>query len=119
MRCDKCQKNEATIQFTPVVEGKPQQTINLCKSCVPAYPNARNLNVEAVYRRVTPELFARAQSDAKTAESFFSPDLKELLEEHRHRKKLKKPTDPVKLLAWRKEQCHRSLQTDPPRVASN
>jgi hypothetical protein len=87
-----------------VVDGKPQKTINLCKNCVPPYPNAKNLNVEAIYRRVTPELFARAQSDAKTAESFFAPNVEELLKEHRHRHELEESTDPLKLLARRKEQ---------------
>jgi len=75
MRCDKCHTNEAVIQFTPVVDGKPQKTVNLCKSCTPDYPNAKNFQVEAIYRRVTPEQFARAQSDAKTAESFFASNL--------------------------------------------
>jgi len=107
MRCDKCHTNEAVIQFTPVVDGKPQKTVNLCKSCTPDYPNAKNFQVEAIYRRVTPEQFARAQSDAKTAESFFASNLswEELLEIGRAQvRELEESTDPVELLARRKEQ---------------
>jgi hypothetical protein len=78
MLCAKCHKNEATIQFTPVVDGKPRKIIHLCKDCVPD-PQAKIL--EAFYWRVTPEEFARLQCDAKAAESFFWPSLEELLEE--------------------------------------
>jgi len=76
MRCAKCLKNEASIDFTPVVNGKSQKIVPLCKDC----SSASAKSVEAVYRRVTPEEFARLQSDAKAAESFFSPKLEEELE---------------------------------------
>jgi len=33
MRCARCHKNEATIQFTPVAAGKPQKAVHLCKDC--------------------------------------------------------------------------------------
>ena len=36
------------------------------------------MSIEASYRRVTPEEFARLQSDAKTAESFFGRNLEDL-----------------------------------------
>src|SRR5690349_8819796 len=98
MRCDKCHNNEATIHFTPVVDGKAQKTINFCKSCAPD-PGAKH--VEAIYRRVTPEQFAQLQSDAKTAESFFDPNLEELLEiAHAQVRELGELTDPTR----RKEQ---------------
>jgi len=35
MRCAKCHKNEASIHFTPVVDGKAQKTVHLCKDCAP------------------------------------------------------------------------------------
>ncbi len=34
--CAKCEKNEATIHFTPVAEGKVQETVHLCQDCAPA-----------------------------------------------------------------------------------
>jgi Domain of unknown function (DUF1877) len=75
MRCAKCLKNEASIDFTSVVDGKPQKTVPLCKDCAQASTQI----IEAIYRRVTPGEFARLQSDAKAAESFFSPKRKEEL----------------------------------------
>jgi hypothetical protein len=36
MRCTKCDKNEATIHFTPVLHGKPQKSVNFCKDCASA-----------------------------------------------------------------------------------
>jgi len=36
MRCAKCHKNEATIHFTPVADGKPQKTVPFCKDCASA-----------------------------------------------------------------------------------
>jgi hypothetical protein len=90
MRCAKCHKNEASIDFTPVVDGKPQKTVHLCKDCAPASTKS----IEAIYRRVTPEEFAGLQSDAQAAESFFRPNLEELMEEL---------DDPEKLLAGRQE----------------
>ncbi|MCX6924496.1 MAG: hypothetical protein NT154_14960 [Verrucomicrobia bacterium] len=71
------------------MEGKPQKTVHLCKDCA---PDLRAKSIESIYRRVTPEEFARLQSDAKAAESFFSPNLEELVEEL---------ADPEKLLARR------------------
>jgi protein arginine kinase activator len=32
MQCDVCQKNEATVYLTQIVEGKMQK-VNLCESC--------------------------------------------------------------------------------------
>ena len=76
MRCAKCYTKEATIHFTPVVDGKPQKTVDLCEDCAPdPFPKS----IEAVYRRVTHGEFARLQSDAKAAESFFNPTLEELV----------------------------------------
>ena len=92
MRCARCLKNEASINFMPVVDGKPQKTIPLCIDCA-APANARR--IEAIYRRVTPDEFARLQSDARAAESFFWPKLEELMEELH---------DPEKLLDRRQEQ---------------
>jgi len=98
MRCAKCHRNEATIQFTPVVDGKPRKTVHLCKDCAPD-PHAKS--IEAFYRRVTPEEFARLQCDAKAAESFFCPRLEELVEELvRHTEEL---DDSEKLAARRQE----------------
>ena len=68
MRCVKCHKKEATIHFTPVVDGKPQETVHLCKDCA---PDLRAKSIEAIYRRVTPEEFTRLQSNANAVESFF------------------------------------------------
>ena len=96
MICAKCHKNEATIQFTPVVDGKPRKVIHLCLDCFPA---GRKIIIEATYRRVTPEEFARLQSDAKAAMSFFNPSLEELLEET-----LEAHAHPEKLPARREEQ---------------
>ncbi len=99
MRCDKCQKNEATIHFTPVVDGKPRKTVNLCKNCA---PDPRAKSVEAIYRRVTPEEFARLQSDAKAAESFFAPNPEELLEKVWH--ELEESADQEELRGRKREQ---------------
>ena len=33
MRCTKCHRKEATIHFTPVVNGRAQKTIHLCRDC--------------------------------------------------------------------------------------
>jgi hypothetical protein len=96
MRCAKCHRNEATIQFVPVVDGQPQAPVHLCQDCA-ADPRARS--IEAIYRRVTPEEFARLQSDAKAAESFFSPKLDELVAEL-----MAELNDPEKLPARRPEQ---------------
>jgi hypothetical protein len=35
MLCAKCQKNEAIIHFTAVVDGKEDETVHLCKQCAP------------------------------------------------------------------------------------
>ncbi len=99
MRCDKCQKNEATIHFTPVVDGKPLKTVNLCKNCA---PDLRARHVEATYRRVTPEEFARLQSDPKAAESFLTPTPEEALQKVLH--ELKQSAHPEKLLRQGKKQ---------------
>ncbi len=100
MRCAKCHRKEAAIHFTPVVDGKPQKTVHLCKDCAPdPYPRA----IEAIYRRVTPEEFARFQSDAKAAESFFNPSAEEMVEKLvRH--ELEVSDHPEKLLAKTQEQ---------------
>jgi hypothetical protein len=73
MRCANCHRKEATVQFTPVVDGKPQKTVHLCEDCA---PDLRA--IEAFYWRVTSEKFARLQSDARAAESFFSAGPEEL-----------------------------------------
>jgi len=44
MRCTKCHKNEATIHFTPVVNGRAQKTIHLCKDCAPARTKSHALD---------------------------------------------------------------------------
>jgi hypothetical protein len=36
MLCAKCHKNEATIHFTAVVDGKEDETVHLCKDCAPS-----------------------------------------------------------------------------------
>jgi hypothetical protein len=103
MRCAKCHSKEATILFTPVVDGKPQKTVHLCKDCAPD-PGAKSAgakSIEAIYGRVTPEEFARLQNDAKAAASLFNPNLEELLEKTRRWEEL---VDPEKLLARRREQ---------------
>ncbi len=33
MLCAKCQKNEATVHLTTVVDGKQEETVHLCKDC--------------------------------------------------------------------------------------
>src|SRR5262249_12597121 len=90
MRCDKCDKNEATIHFIPVVSGKPQKTVHLCKDCAPdaggKSPGVKS--IEGIYGRVTPEEFARLQNEAKAAACFFNPNLEELLEKTRRWEKL-------------------------------
>jgi hypothetical protein len=43
MRCTKCHMNEATIHFTPVVSGRGQKTVHLCKDCAPARTRAHSL----------------------------------------------------------------------------
>lgn len=40
-----------------------------------------SIAIEAIYRRVTPQEFARLQSDAKAAASYFSPSPEELVED--------------------------------------
>ena len=44
MRCTKCHKNEATIHFTPVVNGMAQKTVHLCKDCAPARTKSHTLD---------------------------------------------------------------------------
>jgi hypothetical protein len=78
MRCAKCQRNEATTHFTPVVNGRPQRIVDLCSACTP-YP--RPGRIEAVYRRITPKEFARLQSDANAAKSFLARDQDEFLDD--------------------------------------
>src|SRR5689334_17368936 len=80
MRCAKCHQNEASIDFTPVMHGKPRRTVPLCKDCAPALARC----IEVIYRRVTPREFARLQSDPKAAASLFAPKLEDLLEDLRH-----------------------------------
>jgi hypothetical protein len=36
MRCTKCRKNEATMHFTPVLHGKPQNAVHFCRNCASA-----------------------------------------------------------------------------------
>jgi len=36
MLCAKCHKNEATIHFTTVVDGREEETVHLCKGCAAA-----------------------------------------------------------------------------------
>ena len=50
MRCAKCHKNEATIHFTPVVDGKPQKTIPLCKACAPVRTKSHLLGAKKTPR---------------------------------------------------------------------
>ena len=92
MRCAKCHRNEATIQFIPVVNGKPQTTVPLCRDCA---ADPRLKSIETIYRGITPGRFARLQSVAKAAESYFAPNLEELVAEL---------ADPEKLRARRQEQ---------------
>jgi len=47
MRCAKCHENGATVQFTPVVDGKPKKPIHLCKQCA----DSGRLRYEAAKRR--------------------------------------------------------------------
>jgi len=44
MLCAKCHKNEATIHFTAVVDGKEGRSVHLCKDCAP--PGAASLTLE-------------------------------------------------------------------------
>jgi len=100
MRCAECHTKEATIHFTPVVDEKPQKTVHLCKDCA---PDPCPMSIEAIYRRVTPGEFARLQSDAKAAESFFNPTPEELVQELvRH--SLEVSEHPKKLLAGTQKQ---------------
>ena len=36
MLCAKCHKNDATVHFTAVMDGKREETIHLCTDCAPA-----------------------------------------------------------------------------------
>lgn len=99
MLCSKCDRDEATTEFIPVVNGKPQTTIHLCRACA---QDPRPPRTQAVYTRVTPQEFARLQSDARAAESFFAPKLDDVLEELE--RALEESADPEKLLARRQEQ---------------
>ena len=98
MRCAKCHSKEATMNFTPVVGGNAQKTVQLCQDCaLPLYTS-----IEAVYRRVTPGEFARFQSDAKSAESFFNPSPEDLLQQTLHA--FEEADNPDKLHAKAQEQ---------------
>ena len=44
MLCARCQKNEATIHFTAVVESKEGRSVHLCKDCAP--PGIASLTLE-------------------------------------------------------------------------
>jgi len=90
------------MNFTPVVDGKPQKTVHLCQDC--ALP--LHASIEAVYRRVTPGEFALFQSDAKAAESFFNPSPEELVQQTL--RALEEADNPEKLLAKTQEQVLRS-----------
>ena len=35
MHCAKCHQNEATVQFSMVVDGTEEETVHLCKDCAP------------------------------------------------------------------------------------
>jgi len=35
MLCARCHENEATIHLTTVVDGKEEDTLNLCTTCAP------------------------------------------------------------------------------------
>ncbi len=69
------------MQLTYVVDGKPQKTVHLCQDCALPLHTPLHTSIEAVYRRVTPGEFARFQSDAKAAESFFNPSPEELVQQ--------------------------------------
>jgi len=43
MLCAKCHKNEASIHFTTVVDGREDETVHLCKECAPP-TGLENLN---------------------------------------------------------------------------
>jgi hypothetical protein len=60
------------------------------------------MRVEAVYRRITPGEFARFQSDAKAAQSFFNPTPEEMFEQVRHM--LEEADNPEKSQAGTQEQ---------------
>ena len=44
MLCAKCQKEEATVHLTTVVDGENVETINLCKDCAPGITGMRSLD---------------------------------------------------------------------------
>jgi hypothetical protein len=44
MLCAKCQKNEATVHLTMIVDGKRDETIHLCKDCAPAMTGLQSLD---------------------------------------------------------------------------
>jgi hypothetical protein len=44
MFCRKCQKNEAAIHFTPVVNGKAKKPVHLCRDCAPAEARSHTLD---------------------------------------------------------------------------
>jgi len=45
MLCANCQKNEATLHLTTVVDGREEETVHLCKECAPS-TGLENLTVE-------------------------------------------------------------------------
>lgn len=47
-RCTKCRKNDAAIHFTPVVDGKLQKTVHLCKDCAPPRTRSHTLDPKAI-----------------------------------------------------------------------
>lgn len=42
MRCVKCHRNKASIHFTPVISGRAQKTVHLCKDCASARTGTRS-----------------------------------------------------------------------------
>ena len=76
MLCAKCHKNEATMHFTIVVDGKDDETVQLCKDCA-AMVVTNRANERPGVDAGWPLLFAfqRAWSRATQAERWVTTHL--------------------------------------------
>jgi len=48
MLCAKCQKSEATVHFTTIVDGESEETIHLCEDCAPGVTGLQNLDPKEI-----------------------------------------------------------------------
>jgi protein-arginine kinase activator protein McsA len=48
MLCAKCQKSQATVHFTTIVDGETEETIHLCEDCAPGVTGLQSLDAKEI-----------------------------------------------------------------------